>query len=99
VLHPLACARERWRGELSARAAGASAWQRAGAPCSIEASAWLGHDDLNTTAIYLRTKRVSLMHAADRLEKFRAAQAKSTTKAKRPPSTPRPSGRTSVTIN
>ena len=65
-----------------------------------EISEWLGHANIQTTSIYLRTKRASLMQAVERLE--RAAETP-TSKPKRskahPRSTSRANGGASYTIN
>lgn len=74
----------------------ASRWLESGVIPLHEISDWLGHADIKTTSIYLRTKRMSLMQAADRLERFREQQEQRA--RKRPPSR-RTRERESVTIN
>jgi integrase len=80
----------------------ASRWLESGVVQLHEISEWLGHADIQTTSIYLRTKRASLMQAADRLERFLDEQAETKKRKRKPrrsPSSPRPNLRTSVTIN
>ena len=67
-----------------------------------EISAWLGHADIQTTSIYLRITSTSLMQAVERLERVSQPKPPKPTrkgKARRPPSTPRPHGGASVTVN
>jgi hypothetical protein len=73
-----------------------------------EISAWLGHDDLNTTATYLRITQTSLIRVADRIEQRQAEleqqRKRDEQKAKRrsrrrPPASSAPSGATSYTVN
>jgi integrase len=66
-----------------------------------EISAWLGHDDLNTTATYLRITQTSLIQVADRMEQRHAEQEREQkqTKRRRPPTSTPPTGGTSYTIN
>jgi hypothetical protein len=79
----------------------ASRWLESGVIPLHEISEWLGHDDLNTTAIYVRTKRVSLRHAADRWERYREEQEKQQARKAKPRRPPSGHERTqaSVTIN
>jgi integrase len=85
----------------------ASRWLESGVVPLHEISAWLGHADIQTTAIYLRITQTSLLHAADRLERFREEQAqpkkragkKAKRRSRRPPTSTPPSGGTIYTIN
>lgn len=65
-----------------------------------ETSEWLGHADIQTTSIYLRTKRASLMQAVERLERVagRAPVASKRSKS-RAPSLQKERGGTSLTVN
>jgi integrase len=64
-----------------------------------EISAWLGHADIQTTSIYLRTTQASLMQAVERLERTHEQMPPAKkAKARRPPSSAR-SNSTSVTVN
>jgi integrase len=79
----------------------ASRWLESGVVQLHEISEWLGHADIQTTSIYLRTKRASLMQAADRLERLQEEQAKQPPKSsrRRSPAPSRPTAPVSYTVN
>ena len=87
----------------------ASRWLESGVVPLHEISAWLGHTDIKTTSIYLRAKSTGVMHAADRLERFREEQeqqkkrgekkAKRQSRRRRPPTPSASSGGSTYTIN
>jgi integrase len=82
----------------------ASRWLESGVVPLHEISAWLGHADIQTTSIYLRITQTSLLHAADRLERFRDEQEDARKKSKpsrrrRTPTPPPPDSGVRYTIN
>lgn len=85
----------------------ASRWLESGVVPLTDISAWLGHTDIKTTSIYLHAKSTGVMLSADRYHTYRQEQErqrkqeekKAKRRSRRSPSTPRPQGGASVTVN